>query len=527
MHRGDHDPEPRKLIMREPRWTKVSRFDWSDPRTDPEPPYTGPVRTLAHAWSEVSEPLALCKAGRFYAFEQWVAYGRPIQVTPDAPFHNRRVQSLLDFAIRSGGFDLVRLLLCNGYQLDLEPQSPLNAALEHRRWDILDLLLAWGADPKGADVWRVLDSYERDVMERSWSAGVDLTEDASMADALANSTRNRPLYGFVKNYRFQDPRIQRALDVALGASVDACNEKALKLCMWAGANSRQQVADLQEAPEEDEWGETAIERAVSAGAGEFLKPLGFDPARDISDALYDSVRDVRTLGTFVEIKPPKDWEAVTRRFLERLAMSVHFSLGTVTITDIEGVFALGAHLGEMDRSLKRELRQLMNSLGDSDLQRLLRLLSNPDHVERSAYIALIAQEKLMSRYAESPRRFGFDRELLAQIAEAPKIPAAVRRWAKDAVAKPQRPAVLSTSFEGPGGVQLSYSREQIYELVWSEPIMSLSKKFGISDTAIRKRCKSMNIPIPPRGHWQKVKHQKPVRTPPLPQLRPGEPIAPR
>jgi len=50
------------------------------------------------------------------------------------------------------------LLLCNGYRTDLERDFPLNAALERRRKDILYLLLDWGADPNGADVWRILRS---------------------------------------------------------------------------------------------------------------------------------------------------------------------------------------------------------------------------------------------------------------------------------------------------------------------------------------------------------------------------------
>jgi hypothetical protein len=45
-----------------------------------------------------------------------------------------------------GDFDLARLLLCNGYRMELEPRSPLNGALESRRWDPVDLLLEWGAE---------------------------------------------------------------------------------------------------------------------------------------------------------------------------------------------------------------------------------------------------------------------------------------------------------------------------------------------------------------------------------------------
>jgi hypothetical protein len=43
---------------------------------------------------------------------------------------------------------LALLLLCNGYDPNLEPDSPLDLAFRIRRWDLLDLLLEWGADPR-------------------------------------------------------------------------------------------------------------------------------------------------------------------------------------------------------------------------------------------------------------------------------------------------------------------------------------------------------------------------------------------
>ena len=43
----------------------------------------------------------------------------------------------------------------------------------------------------------------------------------------------------------------------------------------------------------------------------------------------------------------------------------------------------------------------------------------------------------------------------------------------------------------------TFTRQELYELVWSESMLSLSKKYNISDTALRKICKRMNIPLPP------------------------------
>ncbi|WP_167616957.1 hypothetical protein [Maribellus sediminis] len=52
----------------------------------------------------------------------------------------------------------------------------------------------------------------------------------------------------------------------------------------------------------------------------------------------------------------------------------------------------------------------------------------------------------------------------------------------------------------------AFTREQLYELVWSESMTALSKRFNISDVGLRKTCKRMNIPTPKLGYWAKLKH---------------------
>jgi hypothetical protein len=58
---------------------------------------------------------------------------------------------------------------------------------------------------------------------------------------------------------------------------------------------------------------------------------------------------------------------------------------------------------------------------------------------------------------------------------------------------------------------IKLTRKELYDLVWSESILSLSKRFNISDVGLRKLCIRMNIPIPLAGHWVKVKFGKPVK----------------
>lgn len=62
-----------------------------------------------------------------------------------------------------------------------------------------------------------------------------------------------------------------------------------------------------------------------------------------------------------------------------------------------------------------------------------------------------------------------------------------------------------------------YNREKLYEEVWNEPVTIVAKKYGVSDVAINKACKKMNIPTPGVGYWQKVKAGAKIDRPKLPK----------
>jgi len=64
--------------------------------------------------------------------------------------------------------------------------------------------------------------------------------------------------------------------------------------------------------------------------------------------------------------------------------------------------------------------------------------------------------------------------------------------------------------------QVTLTRKELYDLVWTEPLSRLAKKYKISDNGLRKICKRMNIPIPAMGHWQKIQYGKRVIVTKLP-----------
>jgi len=63
----------------------------------------------------------------------------------------------------------------------------------------------------------------------------------------------------------------------------------------------------------------------------------------------------------------------------------------------------------------------------------------------------------------------------------------------------------------------SLTRLELYEKVWSKPMVTLAKEFNLSDNGLRKICKKHNVPIPPMGHWQKIQFNKKTTKIPLPK----------
>ncbi|MCF6222909.1 MAG: hypothetical protein L3J34_04185 [Flavobacteriaceae bacterium] len=64
----------------------------------------------------------------------------------------------------------------------------------------------------------------------------------------------------------------------------------------------------------------------------------------------------------------------------------------------------------------------------------------------------------------------------------------------------------------------TFSRQELYDLVWSKPLSTIAKENDISFSAIKKICKDNNVPYPGSGYWSKIKFNKEVVKIPLPQL---------
>ncbi len=65
----------------------------------------------------------------------------------------------------------------------------------------------------------------------------------------------------------------------------------------------------------------------------------------------------------------------------------------------------------------------------------------------------------------------------------------------------------------------TYNREKLYEEVWAKPVVDVAVQYGVSDVAIHKICKSLNVPVPPRGYWAKLRAGEKLKKTPLPKTK--------
>jgi len=49
------------------------------------------------------------------------------------------------------------------------------------------------------------------------------------------------------------------------------------------------------------------------------------------------------------------------------------------------------------------------------------------------------------------------------------------------------------------------TRYELHEYIWTGPMTNISRRFSVSIDRIKKVCTKYNIPIPPSGHWQRIK----------------------
>jgi hypothetical protein len=504
-----------------------------DPRSRPTGTSDRPPTRITSDPSELLELERLCREGRVYEVERWIAAGKPLQLASGVAQRRRR-PSALELALDGQNQALALLLLSNGYDPNLEPDCPLDWVLAARRWDLLDLLLEWGADPRRVDLEALFGTYDSKLFARFREMGVDLTCHFVMARTLGEHTSNKPLFGFVRRHRKEDPGFQRALDMALVLHAGEGSEKGIHLCLWAGANPHAPVPNLRylrygssAAEEEDDeptYGRSAIHEACAHDRPEVLRLLRPDPAIDDFSDLYGVASSRRMIQELAQIQPPReDDSTLLLHHLWRATMG--FREWWVT-GNLDAVFEQGVRWRTASMDEIASARHSLVRAPDRAFVELMRLLAHSDHctpeilAELTRTPAMRAKMQKVGfipterggRTADPGNRPSGSREVLWKCGiELPKP------------APPPLPRTVWIGWEGPGSEETRMTRAELFERVWATPVATLCRHWGFSGPGLAKACKRLKIPVPPRGYWgKKGAGRGRPRRPVLPALPPGQ-----
>ena len=69
------------------------------------------------------------------------------------------------------------------------------------------------------------------------------------------------------------------------------------------------------------------------------------------------------------------------------------------------------------------------------------------------------------------------------------------------------------------------TREELYELVWSAPMIKVGEKFKVSGSYMARVCSTLRVPRPERGYWAKLTVGKAPEKPRLPDAQPGDQLS--
>lgn len=67
------------------------------------------------------------------------------------------------------------------------------------------------------------------------------------------------------------------------------------------------------------------------------------------------------------------------------------------------------------------------------------------------------------------------------------------------------------------------TRDDLYEKVWTKPMVEIAKEYEVSDKAIAKICDKLNVPVPGVGYWQKLEVGEKLERKRLPDIPPTHP----
>jgi hypothetical protein len=188
----------------------------------------------AETQEEIQPLIELCKAGKLFEVQEWIAAGNVLN-SPLYPNHRASRRSPLEIAVERGFHSLVKVLLEGGAAIESTGyDGPMEKALDMRRLDLIRLFIEHGYDAKSIRMDRVFATWDPAIMEFFIEKGADVEDGHPLAWALC--CRIRTALPVFKQYKDRFPSFQEQANVALRHHCKEGNIKWVSLLLWAGAD---------------------------------------------------------------------------------------------------------------------------------------------------------------------------------------------------------------------------------------------------------------------------------------------------
>ncbi len=466
--------------------------------------------------NEAKHLIGLCEAGRLFEVEAWIRGGRPLKVPDQAK------KTPLGVAVSTGFHSLVELLLRQEDSQQAKNDT-LRQALQLRRPDLVELAVRYGAEIASVPFLGVLLTGDRPIVAFFLEEGADPIADFPFAHAF-HELRAKTTLGAYLDCKRNRPelaqQLQQQADMALRQFCHDGNLKWVSLLMWSGADPRSNGPTLEDI-DDPEMFTTAFREACTSGQLEILKRLKPDRERDdlgslLQRAAFFAHRDIIAylldLGANPNDKPDggssaldasirhlgwEDFDRVLYRY------GPHHKTAAYKVSKTREAIRLLIEHGAIwkpDPSTLNDARRILYRIDPEVAVELAGLLLNHRACAETTLHEFLRTPRMRQHIATCERQ-------LSRLGLTPDG----RRRPEMREARPRTPSSY---------VLARYDRKKLYDEVWSEPTQKVAARYGISDVALSKVCRQLNIPKPPRGYWAKKSAGLPVlRRPKLAPLQ--------
>lgn len=471
--------------------------------------------------AEAKDLLRLCKAGRLFDLQDWIASGKSLRLPDESK------TTPVEVALNSGFHSLVELLLQNEENQQLKNRA-LQRALSLKRLDLIELLVSHGAEITSVPFIDVLYVWDPSIIRYFLDQGADFITDSPFAVAFREKIRTtlRPWRECREKYPDHTAQLQEQADRALRHFCFEGDLRWVSLLMWAGANPRSSGPMFDDDEDDPDGYITALDAATYAKDSQILKRLKPDAKSD-------------NLGTLLINAARRGNPSMVEYLLELGARPNDKSNGgSLALDDCLRSFRYEAPInfyqtdyGRRSKASKYKVSERLKTVQllleqgalwrPDDKQQLTDARRGLFECEPDVTLELIEQmikheacsqetlnnllgtpaiKKHLTPVTRNLARLGFDVRTKEKIVEEKRQEEAHRKWLlRDLMSR--------------------YDREKIYEEIWAEPIMHVAKRYSMSAVGLGKICMKLKIPRPGLGYWAKKAAGKSIPTrPPLPEL---------